>query len=95
MGGLSVKSVIIGLQELEYNNYWLLIQIFFIFNTMIKEDKRAKQVKEYFRRWSDAKKDWEAAAREDVDFYLGNHFSPEETDTLEERNQSAMPMDRL
>ena len=62
---------------------------------MIKEDKRAKQVKEYFRQWTDAKKDWESAAREDVDFYLGNHFSAEETDTLEERNQSAMPMDRL
>tara|TARA_R100000808_G_scaffold24678_1_gene57547 strand:- start:2563 stop:4590 length:2028 start_codon:yes stop_codon:yes gene_type:complete len=62
---------------------------------MIKEDKRAKQVKDYFRRWSDAKKDWEAAAREDIDFYLGNHFSPEEADVLEERNQSNMPIDRL
>jgi len=62
---------------------------------MIKEDKRAKQVKEYFRRWTDAKKDWESAAREDIDFYLGNHFSPEEVDILEERNQAGMPIDRL
>tara|TARA_R110000824_G_scaffold74092_9_gene188617 strand:+ start:1221 stop:3248 length:2028 start_codon:yes stop_codon:yes gene_type:complete len=62
---------------------------------MIKEDKRAKQVKDYFRRWTDAKKDWEIAAREDIDFYLGNHFTAEEVDILEERNQSNMTMDRL
>ena len=62
---------------------------------MIKEDKRAKAIKEFHRRWTDARKDWETAAREDVDFYLGNHFSPDEIDALQERNQSSMPMDRL
>ena len=62
---------------------------------MIKEDKRATTVKEYYRRWTDAKKDWETAAREDIDFYLGNHFSADEIDVLQERNQSSMPIDRL
>ena len=62
---------------------------------MIKEDKRAATIREYYRRWTDARKDWETFAREDIDFYLGNHFSPEEADTLQERNQSSMPMDRL
>ena len=62
---------------------------------MIKEDKRAKTIKNFYRRWTDARKDWEQAAREDVDFYLGNHFTPDEVNALQERNQSSMPMDRL
>ena len=62
---------------------------------MIKEDQRAKQIKELFDRWTDARKDWDTAAREDVDFYLGNHFTQAEINDLSERNQSAMPMDRL
>ena len=32
---------------------------------------------------------------EDIDFYLGNHFSQNELDELDSRNQSSMPMDRL
>tara|TARA_R100000808_G_C2149691_1_gene158171 strand:+ start:226 stop:2238 length:2013 start_codon:yes stop_codon:yes gene_type:complete len=62
---------------------------------MIPEDKRAKRVRELFREWTDARKDWETAAREDIDFYLGNHFSASELDTLSERNQSPVAMDRL
>ena len=62
---------------------------------MIPEDKRAKKVKELFREWMDARSDWETAAREDVDFYLGNHFSGQEMDVLAERNQSAIAIDRL
>ena len=42
---------------------------------MIEADKRAIQIRELWRRWSDARKDWEEHAREDIDFYLGNHFS--------------------
>ena len=38
---------------------------------MIPEDKRAKRVRELFREWMDARSDWETAAREDIDFYLG------------------------
>jgi hypothetical protein len=62
---------------------------------MIKEDFRAKEIRELYDRWSNAREDWDVAAREDVDFYLGNHFSPEEMDELSSRNQSAVPMDRL
>jgi hypothetical protein len=62
---------------------------------MIKEDFRAKEIRELYDRWSNAREDWDVAAREDVDFYLGNHFSAEEMDELSSRNQSAVPMDRL
>ena len=62
---------------------------------MIKEDFRAKEIKETFDRWHNAREDWDVAAREDIDFYLGNHFSDEEADELASRNQSAVPMDRL
>jgi len=62
---------------------------------MIQEDLRVKEVNELFDRWRDARKDWDVAAREDIDFYLGNHFSAEELDELDSRNQSSMPMDRL
>ena len=62
---------------------------------MIKTSKQAEYVKELWRRWSDARKEWEDHAREDIDFYLGNHFSENEVDELESRNQSSVPMDRL
>ena len=62
---------------------------------MIQEDLRVKEIKESFNRWKDARKDWDTAAREDIDFYLGNHFTENEIDELESRNQSSMPMDRL
>jgi len=62
---------------------------------MIKEDIRAKEIAETFDRWENARIDWETAAREDIDFYLGNHFTASERDELASRNQSAVPMDRL
>jgi len=62
---------------------------------VIKEDFRAKEIRETFDRWSNAREDWDVAAREDIDFYLGNHFSEEEANELSSRNQSAVPMDRL
>ena len=62
---------------------------------MIQEDIRVKEIRELWDRWSDARQDWDTQAREDIDFYLGNHFSEEEMNALAERNQSAMPMDRL
>jgi len=62
---------------------------------VIKEDFRAKEIRETFDRWHNAREDWDVAAREDIDFYLGNHFSGEEADELASRNQSAVPMDRL
>ena len=62
---------------------------------MIKEDFRVKEIRELFDRWQKARVDWDTAAREDIDFYLGNHFSASEVDELDSRNQSSMPMDRL
>ena len=62
---------------------------------MIKEDFRAKEVRELYDRWSNAREDWDTAARHDIDFYLGNHFSEAEAEELSSRNQSAVPMDRL
>ena len=62
---------------------------------MIKTDKRAEYTKELWRRWSDARKEWEDHAREDVDFYLGNQFTNSEADELASRNQSNIPLDRI
>ncbi len=62
---------------------------------MIKEDFRVKGIRELWKRWHDARREWEDHAREDIDFYLGNHFSEEERDALDERNQSSVPLDRL
>jgi len=62
---------------------------------MIKADNKAIQVRDLWRRWHDARKDWEEHAREDIDFYLGNHFSEAEADELQSRNQSNLPLDRL
>ena len=62
---------------------------------MIEQDKRAEHTKELWRRWSDARKEWEDHAREDIDFYLGNHFTAAESDELESRNQSNIQLDRI
>ena len=61
----------------------------------LPEDKRAGEIRDIFRRWEEARKDWDEHAREDIDFYLGNHFSKDEADTLAERNQSNLTIDRL
>ena len=62
---------------------------------MIREDIRVKEVRELYDRWQKARIDWDTAAREDIDFYLGNHFTAQEVDELDSRNQTSMPMDRL
>ena len=62
---------------------------------MIEQDKRAVGIKELWKRWDDARKEWADHAREDIDFYLGNHFSQQEQEELESRNQSNIPLDRL
>jgi hypothetical protein len=62
---------------------------------MIKQDKRAEEIKERWQRWFDARADWDVQAREDIDFYLGNHFSEAEAAELAERNQMGLPIDRL
>ena len=62
---------------------------------MIPEDNRTKELKERWRRWHDARSDWDTQAREDIDFYLGNHYTAAEANVLAERNQSNTPVDRI
>jgi len=62
---------------------------------MIEQDKKATEIKELWKRWDDARREWADHAREDIDFYLGNHFSEQEQDELQSRNQSNIPLDRL
>ena len=62
---------------------------------MIPQDKRAEEIKQRWLRWYDARKDWDTQAREDIDFYLGNHFTDAEAQELAERNQMGLPIDRL
>ena len=61
----------------------------------IQEDPRAKITRELYRSYRDARSDWDTEARKDIDFYYGNHFSDDEVDELESRNQAAVPMDRV
>ena len=62
---------------------------------MIEKDKRADKIQQIWRNWYDARKDWDVAAREDIDFYLGNQFSQHEIDELQSRNQSHTAVDRI
>ena len=62
---------------------------------MIPQNKVAEEIKERWRRWFDARADWDTQAREDIDFYLGNHFTDSEAQELAERNQMGLPIDRL
>ena len=61
----------------------------------IQIDERAKMNQEIFRNYRDARSDWDNEARIDMDFYLGNHFTSEESDELSSRNQADIPMDRV
>lgn len=61
----------------------------------IDTDSRAKEIQDIYRKWSDGRADWDTNAREDVDFYLGNHWTKEETDALSSMNQADVVADRL
>ena len=62
---------------------------------VLEKDKRADFNQDLYRRWRNARKDWDTEARYDVDFYHGNHFTSEEVDELQSRNQADVPMDRI
>jgi len=53
---------------------------------MIEQDKKAIEIKELWKRWDDARTEWADHAREDIDFYLGNHFSEQEQEELKEKS---------
>ena len=59
------------------------------------KDPRASYNEELYRQWRDSRSDWATEARKDIDFYLGNHFSQDESDELSQRNQADIPMDRI
>jgi len=59
------------------------------------QDPRALQNEELYRQWRDARSEWDTEARKDIDFYLGNHFTNDESDELSQRNQADIPMDRV
>tara|TARA_R100001594_G_scaffold51678_1_gene85159 strand:- start:28403 stop:30433 length:2031 start_codon:yes stop_codon:yes gene_type:complete len=59
------------------------------------QDPRAKNNQELHREWRNARSDWDTEARQDIDFYLGNHFTSNESDELASRNQADIPMDRV
>jgi len=61
----------------------------------MEKDSRAKYNEELYRDWRDARADWDTEARNDIDFYLGNHFTESESDELSSRNQADIPMDRV
>ena len=61
----------------------------------MEQDPRALQNDDLYRQWRDSRSDWDTEARKDIDFYLGNHFSQEESDDLASRNQADIPMDRV
>ena len=58
-------------------------------------DERAQMNQELFRKWRDARADWDSDARTDVDFFLGNHFTKDESSELSSRSQADIPMDRI
>ena len=61
----------------------------------IPTDARAKNIQDIFKKWSDSRKKWDTQAREDIDFYLGNHWTKEEAEQLNAINQSDVVADRL
>ncbi len=61
----------------------------------MEQDPRALYNDELYRQWRDSRSDWDTEARKDIDFYLGNHFSQDESDELSQRNQADIPMDRV
>ena len=61
----------------------------------IESDKRALDINTLFRRLSDARSQWDGTARQDLDFYLGNHFSSDEKRELQSRNQADITVDRI
>jgi hypothetical protein len=61
----------------------------------IEIDIRAKRIQETFKRFSDARTNWDNQAREDLDFYLGNHYTTQEASELQSRSQADIVIDRI
>ena len=61
----------------------------------IKEDNKARENREIFRKYADARADWDTNAREAIDFTLGNHYTEEESDILQSIGQADFTIDRI
>jgi hypothetical protein len=48
-----------------------------------------------WRRWRDARVDWDEEARDAIDFVLGNHYTQDESDTLSAIGQGDFIIDRV
>ena len=60
------------------------------------ENKSKPQLsRELFRRWRDARQQWDGEARNAVDFTLGNHFTAEESTALQSVGQADFVIDRV
>jgi len=62
---------------------------------VLDKDKRADYNQELYRRWRDSRKSWDTDSRYDIDFFHGNHYTTDEVDELQSRNQADVPMDRI
>lgn len=62
---------------------------------MFQKDARAEAIQDTFEYYSESRSDWENEARDDLDFYLGNHFDSQEEEYLSSINQGSYVIDRI
>ena len=61
----------------------------------IKEDDKARENREIFQRYAEARRDWDVEARDAIDFTLGNHYTEEESEVLQSVGQADFTIDRI
>ena len=59
------------------------------------QEDEAQKNRDLWRRWRDARTDWDEEARDAVDFALGNHYTQEESDALSAVGQGDFVIDRV
>jgi len=61
----------------------------------IQEDSKARENREIFQRYAEARRDWDVEARDAIDFTLGNHYTSEESEILQSIGQADFTIDRI
>ena len=61
----------------------------------IKEEDKARENREIFQRYAEARRDWDVEARDAIDFTLGNHYTAEESEVLQSVGQADFTIDRI
>lgn len=61
----------------------------------IQEDSKARENREVFKRYAEARRDWDVEARDAIDFTLGNHYTSEESEILQSIGQADFTIDRI